>query len=56
MGKHLAKGEIAHFELFLLLSLCFKKMSAAEASESDHMSERVKQDKKYLRYGAQELH
>ena len=27
---------------FLLLSLCFKKLSAAEASESVYMRERVK--------------
>ena len=32
-----AKGEIARFELFLLLSLYFKKLSAAEASESVYM-------------------
>ena len=37
------KGEIACFELFLLLSLCFQKaVSAAEASESIYMKERVK--------------
>ena len=30
----MAKGEIARFEQFLLLSQCFKKPSAAEASES----------------------
>ena len=37
-----SKGEIACFEQFLLLSLCFKKPSAAEASESFYMRERVK--------------
>ena len=37
----MAKGKIAHS--FLLLSLCFlKKPSAAEASESVHLRERVK--------------
>ena len=36
------KGEIACFEQFLLLSLCFqKKLSAADASESDYKRERV---------------
>ena len=29
-----AKGEIAHFEQFLLLSQCFQKSFVAEASES----------------------
>ena len=29
----MANGEIAPFEQFLLLSQCFKKLSAAEASE-----------------------
>ena len=38
----MAKGEIACFEQFLLLSLCFQK-AAAEASESVYMSERVKE-------------
>ena len=38
----MAKGEIARFEQFLLLSLRFlKKPSAAEASESVYMRERV---------------
>ena len=43
-GKHnVSKGEIARFEQFLLLSLIvFKKLSAAEASESVYMRERVK--------------
>ena len=41
----MAKGEIARFEQFLLLSLCFKKPSAAEASESGYMRERVKIEK-----------
>ena len=36
----MAKGEIAHYEQFLLLSLCFQKPSAAEASESVCMRER----------------
>ena len=30
----LAKGEIAHYEQFLLLTQCFQKSSAAEASGS----------------------
>ena len=30
------------FEQFLLLPLCYKKVSAAEASESVYMRERVK--------------
>ena len=37
----MAKGEIARFEQFHLWSLCFQKSSAAEASESIHMWERV---------------
>ena len=37
----MAKGEIARFEQFLLLSLCFKKPSAAVASESVYMRKRV---------------
>ena len=36
-----AKGEIACFEQFLLLSLCFQKADAAEVSESVYMRERV---------------
>ena len=36
-----SKGEIARFEQFLLLPLCFQKPSAAEASESVYMRERV---------------
>ena len=35
------KKKIARFQQFLLLSLCFKKLSAAEASESVYMRERV---------------
>ena len=35
-------GKNAHNEQFLLLSLCFQKLSAAEASESVCMLERVK--------------
>ena len=39
----MAKGEIARFVQFILLSLyVFKKSSAAEASESVYMRERVK--------------
>ena len=38
----LAKGEVARFEQFLLLSQCFQKSSAAEASERVFMWERVK--------------
>ena len=41
-----AKGEIARFVQFLLLSLCFKKPSAAEASESVYMRERVNTEAK----------
>ena len=37
-----AKEEIARFGQFLLLSQCFPKSSAAEASESVCMWERVK--------------
>ena len=37
-----AKGGIACFEQFLLLSQCFQKSSAADASESVYMWERVK--------------
>ena len=37
--KKLAKGEIARFEQFLLLSQCFQKLSAAEVSESVYMWE-----------------
>ena len=36
-----AKGEIARFEKFLLLSQCFQKSSAADASESVYMRERI---------------
>ena len=42
MENIVAKGEIACFEQFLLLSLCFEKSSAAEASKSVYMRERVK--------------
>ena len=38
----MAKGEIARFEQFLLLSQCFQKASAAQASESVYMRERDK--------------
>ena len=37
----MAKGEIACFEQFLLLSQCFQKSSASEASKSVYMLERV---------------
>ena len=37
-----SKGEIACFEPFLLLCHDFKKLSAAKASESAYMRERVK--------------
>ena len=40
--KMVANGEIAHFEQFLLLLQCFKKSSAAEASKSVYMWEKVK--------------
>ena len=36
-----AKGEIAHYELFLLLPQCFVKTYNAEASESVCMWERA---------------
>ena len=36
-----ANGEIACFEQFLLFPQCFQKQSAAEASESVYMRERV---------------
>ena len=36
------KGEIARFGQFFLLSQCYQKSSAAEASESIYMWERVK--------------
>ena len=38
----MAKGEIAHFEQFLLLSQCFQKLSAVDASECVYKWERVK--------------
>ena len=38
----MGKGEIPCFEQFLLLSKCFQKSSAAEASESVYMWERIK--------------
>ena len=38
----MAKGEIAHYEQFLLLSQCFQKSSAEEVSEIDYMMERIK--------------
>ena len=42
VDNHVAKGEIACFEQFLLLTHCFQKFSAAEASESVCRWERVK--------------
>ena len=44
MENIVAKGEIASFDQFLLLSLynVFKTQSGAEASESVYMRERVK--------------
>ena len=43
----MAKGEIACFEQFLLLSQCFQNVCAAEASESFCMWERAKFYNKY---------
>ena len=37
-----AKGEIAHVEQFLFFHYVFKKLSAAEASESFYMREKIK--------------
>ena len=37
----MAKGEISHHEQFLLLPQCFQKPSAAAASESVYICERV---------------
>ena len=37
----IAKGEIARFEQFLLLSKCFQYASAAEATESVYMWEKI---------------
>ena len=39
--NHCGEGEIAHYEQFLLLPYYFKTVSAAEASESVCMWERV---------------
>ena len=36
------KGEIGHYEPFVLLPHCFQKLSAAEALESVCMWERIK--------------
>ena len=36
------KGDINNFEQFLLSLQCFQKLSAAEASESINMFEKVK--------------
>ena len=41
MKNIVAKGEIAHYEQFLLLPQCFQKTSAAEAPETICMWERV---------------
>ena len=38
----MANGEVACFEQFILLPQCFQKSSAAEASESIYIRERVK--------------
>ena len=38
----MAKGEIARFEQFLILSRCFQKSSAADASTCVYRWERVK--------------
>ena len=49
MANIVEKGEIARFEQFLLLSLCFQKLkkpSAAERSESVYTRERVKIEEK----------
>ena len=40
----MANGEIAHYEQFIHLPQCFQKLSAADASESIYMWERVKHD------------
>ena len=40
--KIVAKGEIDHYDQFLLLPQCFQMSSASEASESVYMKERVK--------------
>ena len=40
----LAKGEIARLEQFLLLSRCFQKSSAADASKCVYMWEGVKRE------------
>ena len=39
--KIMAKGEIARFEQFLLLSQCFQKSSAVDASKCMYRLERV---------------
>ena len=52
----MAKGEIARFVQFLLLSLCFQKPSAAEASESVYMREWVKQQFSFFRYNPIVIH
>ena len=39
--KILAKGEITHYEQFLLLPKCFQKLSAADASESIYIWEKI---------------
>ena len=41
MENIVVEGEIERFVQFLLLSLCFQIASAAEASESAYMRERV---------------
>ena len=46
VGNIVAKGVIACFEQFLLLSQCFQKSSASEAVESIYMWEIVNPFKK----------
>ena len=43
----MAKGEIAHYEQFLLLPQYFQKSSAADVSECDYMWERLKKNISY---------
>ena len=45
-----AKGEIARFEQFLLLSKCFQKSSAADASKCVYMWERIKRQLNFHGY------
>ena len=52
----MAKGESASFEKFCLLSQCFQKSSAAEASETVYRWERVKKtmEQNLLRFSMNE--